>query len=82
MLDGFPLLFRIGIAIILLLKPRLKLANSFEECYALVTRKGEDSDKCWNELITEKALFNKLKDVHIPKKNQIEIASLLSSRTQ
>ena len=47
-----------------------------------MTRKGEDSDKCWNELITEKALFNKLKDVHIPKKNQIEIANLLSSRTQ
>jgi len=80
LLDGFPLLFRIGLCIILLLKPKLKLANTFEECYAIVNRKGEQNEAIWNDLITEKALFSKLKDIHIPKKNQIEITNLLSSR--
>ena len=73
-------MFRIGLCIILLLKPKLKLANSFEECYAIVNRKGEQNEAIWNVLITEKALFSKLKDIHIPKKNQIEITNLLSSR--
>ena len=80
LLDGFPLLFRIGLCIILLLKPKLKLADTFEECYAIVNRKGEENEAIWEDLITEKALFSKLKDIHIPKKNQIEITNLLSSR--
>ena len=76
LVDGTIVLFRVALALILLLKPKLKQCETFEECYALLMQKGEESKSTWNSTVTEKALFKKLQTVILPRQLTLKIQLL------
>merc|ERR1711871_284150 len=76
LIDGTIVLFRVALALLMLLKPKLKHCKSFEGCYALLMQKGEESKAFWNSTVTEKALFKKLPTIIIPRQLALKIQLL------
>ena len=76
LIDGSQVLFRVALAVVLLLKPRLKKCDNFEACYALLMQKGDESKSVWSELVTEKELFKKVGTVVLSRQTISKIRGL------